>query len=72
MIIASSSPDRTVDFGSFGPVGRSATEVRFFPFGNGLVDAVMLGKRSQALLTMLVSLDGLPLSLWRFREEPAP
>jgi hypothetical protein len=32
MIIASSSIARTVDFGSFGPVGRSATELRFFHF----------------------------------------
>ena len=30
--IASSSIDRAVDFGSFGPVGRSATELRFFHF----------------------------------------
>jgi hypothetical protein len=29
-MIASSSIDNTVDFGSFGPVGRSATELRFF------------------------------------------
>jgi hypothetical protein len=27
---ASSSIERTVDFGSFGPVGRSAAELRFF------------------------------------------
>jgi hypothetical protein len=31
-MIASSSADRTVDFGSVGPVGRSATELRFFHF----------------------------------------
>jgi hypothetical protein len=31
-MIASSSTDSTVDFGSFGPVGRSATELRFFHF----------------------------------------
>ena len=29
-MIASSSTDRTDDFGSFGPVGKSATDVRFF------------------------------------------
>ena len=29
---ASSSTDRTVDRGSFGPVGRSAAEERFFHF----------------------------------------
>lgn len=29
-MMASSSTVRTVDRGSFGPVGRSATEVRFF------------------------------------------
>jgi hypothetical protein len=28
-MIASSSIDSTVDFGSFGPVGKSVTEVRF-------------------------------------------
>jgi hypothetical protein len=31
-MIASSSIDSTVDLGSFGPVGRSATEVRLFHF----------------------------------------
>ena len=31
-MIASSSTERTVDFGSFGPVGTSVTEVRFFHF----------------------------------------
>jgi hypothetical protein len=30
MTIASSSIDSTVDFGRLGPVGRSATEPRFF------------------------------------------
>jgi hypothetical protein len=30
MTTASSSPDKTVDLGSFGPVGRSETEVRTF------------------------------------------
>jgi hypothetical protein len=29
---ASSSRDSTIERGSFGPVGRSATEVRFFHF----------------------------------------
>jgi hypothetical protein len=29
-MIASSSTERTVDFGSFGPVGRSVTELLFF------------------------------------------
>ena len=31
-MIASSSNDSTVECGFFGPVGRSATEVRFFHF----------------------------------------
>jgi hypothetical protein len=31
-IIASSSIDSTVDLGSFGPVGTSVTEVRYFHF----------------------------------------
>ena len=29
-ITASSSTERTVDFGSVGPVGKSVTQVRFF------------------------------------------
>ena len=50
--IASSSTDNTVDFASFGPVGRSVTESRFL--GNGLgIDAVTPRRRPQALLTML-------------------
>ena len=53
-MIASSSIDSTVDFGSFGPVGRSATELRFFHLATGLlVDPVVLGQSAQALLTML-------------------
>jgi len=31
-MIASSSGESTVECGAFGPVGRSATEVRFFHF----------------------------------------
>jgi hypothetical protein len=31
-MMASSSSDKLVDFGSFGPVGRSATESRCFHF----------------------------------------
>jgi hypothetical protein len=31
-MIASSSTDNTVERGAFGPVGRSATEARFFHF----------------------------------------
>ena len=51
---ASSSTDSTVDRGSFGPVGRSATERPLLPLGDGLlVDPVALGQRPQALLTML-------------------
>jgi len=30
-MIASSASDKTDDFGSFGPVRKSCTEVRFFP-----------------------------------------
>jgi len=29
-MIASSASDKTDDFGSFGPAGKSCTEVRFF------------------------------------------
>ena len=44
--------DSTVEVGCLGPVGRSATELRFF--GHGLrVDAVALGQSPQALLTTL-------------------
>lgn len=51
---ASSSGKSTVDLGSLGPVGKSATEVPFPPFGNSLlVDPVALRQRPQALLTML-------------------
>ena len=31
-MMASSSSDKLVNFGSFGPVGRSTTEPRFFYF----------------------------------------
>src|ERR1700729_4402556 len=51
---ASSSADRTVDLGSFGPVGTSATEVRPFHLATVfLIDSVALRQRSQARLTML-------------------
>jgi len=42
--IASSSIVNTVDLGSFGPVGRSATELRFFQ-----------GKSRGARLTLLLT-----------------
>ena len=50
-MIASSSSDRDVDFGSLGQVGR---RLAFLPLGDGLlVDAMALGQGPQALLTML-------------------
>jgi hypothetical protein len=53
MTIASSSIESTVDFVSFGPVGRSATEA-LLPLRDGLlVDPVVLRQNPQALLTML-------------------
>ena len=53
-MIASSSTDSTVDFGSFGPVGRSATEARFLHLATVFwIDPVAFGQRPQALLTML-------------------
>jgi hypothetical protein len=71
-MMASSSSDKHVDFGSFGPVGKSATESRCFHFCSGLrIDPIAPGQRPQALL-IFVLLDGLPLSLWRSREEPVP
>jgi hypothetical protein len=69
---AAFSADTTVDPGSFGPVGRSETEVRAFHLG------IVLGltpSASQALsgsLDYAVSLDGPPLSLWRSRVEFVP
>jgi len=36
------------------------------------VDPLALGKRSQALLTILVLLDGLPPSWWRSRVKLVP
>jgi hypothetical protein len=54
MTTASSSVEITVDFGSFGPVGWSAIDPRFFLLGDGLgIDAAALGKCSQARLTIL-------------------
>ena len=71
-MMASSSSDKHVDFGSFGPVGKSATKSRCFHFCSGLrIDPIAPGQRPQALL-IFVLLDGLPLSLWRSREEPVP
>ena len=53
-MIASSSNDRTVEWASFGPVGRSATEDRFFHFATVFwLKPIALGQRSQALLTIL-------------------
>lgn len=47
---ASSSMDSSVDLGSFGPVERSATELRFFHFTTvfGLIP-IPLEQRPQAL-----------------------
>jgi hypothetical protein len=72
MKIASSSIESTVYFGSRGPVGRSATEPRFFHLAT--VFGLMPWRRASALslACYIVSLDGSPLSLWRCREEPGP
>ena len=54
MITASSSTVRTVDPASAGPVEDRKTDVRFFHLATVLgIDPVPLGKRPQALLTML-------------------
>lgn len=51
---ASSSTESTVDRGAFGPVGRSATEVRVFHFVTVFwLIPLAPGQRPQALLTML-------------------
>ena len=53
-MIASSSTDSTVDFGSFGPVGRSAIELRLRHLATVVwLIPLMLGQSPQALLTML-------------------
>jgi hypothetical protein len=51
--MASSSGDRTAEAAFFGPVGRSATDVRFSLGDRLLIDPVAPGERPQALLTML-------------------
>ena len=44
-MIASSSAEKTDDFRTLGPVGRSETEERFFSLGDRLrVEAVPLGE----------------------------
>jgi hypothetical protein len=71
-IIASSSTDSTVDFGSLGPVGRSAVEVRFFHLATVFW---LIPYRAASVLKSLdyaVSLDGLPLSWWRAHVKPGP
>ena len=51
---ASSSTDSTVDRGSFGPGRQIGDRGPLLPLGDGLlVDAVALGQRPQARLTML-------------------
>ena len=50
---ASSSTDRTVDLGSFGPVGRSETEGRAFHLATVFGLTRSASQASQALLTML-------------------
>jgi hypothetical protein len=52
-MMASFSSDKLVDFGSLGPVGRSATEPRFFHFATvfGLIHNAWTAP--QALLTIL-------------------
>ncbi len=64
--------DSTVDFGSRGPVGKSATELRLFHLAT--VFGLIPYRRASALgsLDYVVSLDGSPLSSWRCHEEPGP
>lgn len=71
-MMASFSSDKLVDFGSLGPVGRSATEPRFFHFATvfGLIHNAWTAPPGS--LDYFVLFDGLPPSLWRSREEPAP
>ena len=71
-MIASSLIESSVDFASFGPVFRSATEPRFFHLATVLGLMPYRLERLSGSLDYAVSLDGSPLSLWRSREEPVP
>ena len=70
-ITASSSMLRTVEAASLGPVGRSATDPRFFHLATvfGLIRSA--SPAPSGSLDYVVSLDGLPLSSWRSHEELA-
>jgi hypothetical protein len=59
---ASSSIERTVDFGSFGPVGRSAAEVRFFHLATVFWLIRSDWPEPSGSLDYVVSLDAPPLS----------
>jgi hypothetical protein len=63
-MIAASSPDRTVDFGALGPIGRSATEVRFFHFATvfWLMPCRSASPAIPSSLDYVVLRHGLPLS----------
>ena len=71
-MIASSSIESTVDFGSFGPVGRSATELRWRHLATVFGLIPFAWQASSGSLDYVVSLDGWSLSLWRSRAELVP
>ena len=71
-MIASCSTVSTLDFASFGPVGRSAVDVRFFHFATVFWLIPWRRSRPSGSLDYAVSLDGPPLSLWRSGGVPGP
>ena len=72
-MIASSSADRTVDFGSLEPVGRSATDVCSFYFATFFrLMPYRFASDLRLSLEYVVSIDGTPLSWWRFHGELGP
>jgi hypothetical protein len=71
-MIVYSSVVKTVDLGSFGPVGRSITAFRFFHLATGFELTPKSLANAPVSLDCLVLLDGPPLSWWRSCEEPGP
>ena len=71
-MIASSSTDSTVDFGSFGPVGRSAIELRLRHLATVFWLIPNAWPEPSGSFDYVVSLYGPPQSSWRSRGEPGP
>ncbi len=71
-MMASPSTDSEVDFGSLGPVFRSAMETASSIWLRSWDRCHTALPMPSGSLDYFVLLDGSPLSLWRSREEPAP